>query len=397
MLDISQLGFGYCYLAGAKANEDEGRWPYAYVEIEAEDKPKFSGSVLEFIEKYSEKFPNIYRQLSNRVKICPKCRKSCAFSLTSCNNCSCDLSSEPISRGDNSLTGFIYGIRYCQNYDLGTSIRYQDENFFVYDDIMQTTMIHLNSIPTFVYIPDFRYLLSRPSIGLEIVGNLFRVGNIAAKKMLENTNFCNKFYSEKARKDMMRMGFDDWIDTNVFAGFIFPPSQCQLHLQFILPPYVPYHSVLLAEGKHGDMGRFFPYRFVMKILETAIQESIQIEFKEIEEMTGIELANYLSKRYKIDYYKFFEECVGTNSRVSDYCANWKSDDFEYVVIDKRIVVKRDDGKVETGISAVDMIKEDQKRFQSYGKHRKGEGGMKLQYYSYARSPGELKDWENYCN
>jgi len=396
MLSLSSLGYGYCYVAGAKSTRS---WPHAFVDIEAHDTPKFSGSVSEFIQAYSGPFPHIVRQLSNTVKICPKCRKSCAFSLSTCNNCSQSLVGEPISRGDNSLTGFIYGIRYCQNYDLGTSIRYEDRHFFVYDDIMQTTMIHLNSIPTFVYIPDFRYLFSRPMIGLGIVKDLYRVGKIGAKKMFEQDAFVEKFYSVKAKEEMNRLGVDEWIDANVFAGFNYPPSQCQLHLQFILPPYVPYHSVLLSEGKHGDLGRFFPYKFLVRVLETAVERSTTVPIEEIEKMTGTRLAEYLSEKFGVDYSAYFEACVRQNERVSDFCANWDSNDFEYVVIDKRIVVRKDTGQVESGISAVDLIKKDQGVFQSYGKqHKKSEGeGVKLQYYSFAREPGSLPDWENYSN
>ena len=394
MLSISSLGYGYCYVAGAK---DDDRWPHAFVKINAKDTPKFSGSVSEFIETYSPSFPNIRRQLSNTVKICAKCRKSCAYSLSSCNNCSQSLLDQPITRGDNSLTGFIYGIRYCTNYDLGTSIRYEDRNFFVYDDIMQTTMIHLNSIPTFVYIPDFRYLFSRPQVGLGIVRDLYRVGKLGAVGMLGEEEFVEKFYSQKAKNEMAKVGIDEWIDANVFAGFNFPPSQCQLHLQFILPPYVPYHSVLLAEGKHGDLGRFFPYNFMVRVLESAADQSISIPIEDMEKMTGMELAEFLSGKFNVDYFKYFEECVSKNGRVSDFCANWDSEDFQYLIIDKRTVVRRDDGVVESNVSAVDLIKKDQGVFQSYGKHMDGKNGMKLQYYSFAREPGSLPDWENYSN
>ena len=392
MLSISHLGYGYCYVAGAK---NDGRWPHAYVEIEADNLPKFLGSVGDFIKRYSAKYPHIHRQLSNVVKICPKCSKSCAFSLSSCNNCSESLVNEPITRGDNSLTGFIYGIEVCANYNLGTSIRYQDLDFLVYDDIMQTTMIHLNAIPTFVYIPDFRFLLERPEIGLGIVKDLYRVGKFGAKKMLENEKFRDKFYSKNAI-NAMENNLDNWIDDHVFAGFNYPPSQCQLHLQFILPPYVPYHAVLLAEGKHGDLGRFFPYKYLVQILETAVRDSIVVKMNEIEKMNGIQLAEFLSVRYKADYFEIFRNCICENARVSDSCANWNSDDFDFLVVDKRTVVGRDSDKVI--VEPVNLIKRDQQIIQSYGKHRDGvDSSTRLQFYSFAKEPGALPDWENYRN
>ena len=50
----------------------------------------------------------------------------------------------------------------------------------------------------------------------------------------------------------------------MIVGLNFPPSQYQLHLQFMLPPLMPFHWKLYKEGVHFTPGRFFPLAHTLR-------------------------------------------------------------------------------------------------------------------------------------
>ena len=49
------------------------------------------------------------------------------------------------------------------------SLRYEDEESLVFDDLLALSPCHLNSVPTTAYIPDWRYLLKDPAQGLALI------------------------------------------------------------------------------------------------------------------------------------------------------------------------------------------------------------------------------------
>jgi hypothetical protein len=55
---------------------------------------------------------------------------------------------------------------------------------------------------------------------------------------------------------------DDELKGHVCAGLNYPPSQYQLHVQFILPPLLPFHYHLYQRGTHFTHKRFFPVEYV---------------------------------------------------------------------------------------------------------------------------------------
>ena len=378
---MSLNGWGYCYLAGAIRDE---RWPHCPVSIEARKDPIFRGEVSDFLRQY----PELEIQMSNRVKICPRCSKSCGMTLLACNNCSFDISFQPVERSDNALMGFIYGLE-----PFPTSIRYESENFLVYDDLMQTTVIHLNSIPTNVYIPDFRYLFSNPEKGLEIIRNLFEAACQAAVGMLANDNFRDKYFSTTAHNMINEIGLERFVKENVLCGFNYPPSQCQLHLQFILPPYVPYHAVLLATGKHSEMERFFVYEYVKECLEQLVSRRIKLEISEIRDLNGRELIALMKSIVNADYYYAYHKAIRLHKKNENQFSNWNQNDFEFVIVDRRIVLPVSvlDGREAIPANQMkvsDLVKQDRITITSYGK------GLGMQYYTYAKNPGQVQHWED---
>ena len=375
---MASSGWGHFYLAGAK---DDSRWKPCPVVQKASFQPHFGGSVSDFIQSD----PILTRHMSNHVRVCGRCRKSCGKTLNACNNCAYDISGEPITRTDNALMGFVYGLK-----EFPTSIRFENKSFLVYDDLMQTTLIHLNSIPTDVYVPDFRYLFSDPTRGLDLINSLFLFATEAAVGMLANGEFCGKFFSSGGLKEMNQLGLEGFVKRYVFCGFNYPPSQCQLHLQFIIPPYVPYHAVLLAEGKHSDFERFFTYDFVRDCLEGLVKMGESIQFQQIEPLSGRELIALIHSKLPMNYYRAYYESLSRHRNNNSLLSNWDKSDFRYIIMDKTEVLPiwpsdcTED--VVQNLKPADIQAMDKTVITSYGK------GIGMQYYSFAKSPGDVVDW-----
>ena len=377
---MSLTGWGYCHLANAK---DDGRWPHCPVSISARKVPFFSGSVSDFLKEN----PELETHMSNNVKICPRCTKSCGRTLHSCNNCAFDISSEEVQRSENALMAFVYGIG-----SFPTSIRYQDESLLVYDDLMQTTVIHLNSIPTNFYIPDFRYLFSDPLRGLSVINSLFKVAKSAAVERLSSESFRRKFFSPRAVEMMDSIGLERFVEKYALCGFNYPPSQCQLHLQFILPPYVPYHAVLLADGKHSEIERFFVFEFIQGCLEQMVHLGISIKIEDISDLSGRELIALLKSVVNTDYYHCYYKTLSRHRANDKIFSNWTVGDFESVVVDNRLVFpvsvieNRDVLGPPIEEKVPDLVKRDRAVISSYGK------GIGLQYYTFSKQPGDVPFW-----
>jgi hypothetical protein len=233
-------------------------------------------------------------------------------------------------------------------------------------------------------------LFLNPSRGIEIIDSLFEKATRAATEMLKVEGFCRKFLSSDALELLHAMGPDKFIRRFVFSGFNYPPSQCQLHLQFILPPYVPYHAVLLAEGKHSDKDRFFTYDFLRNCLQKMVEKQKRILVGEIDSMIGRELVKYIQDRLDVDYYKSYHESLARHRDNDKFLGNWTRSDFKYVVVDKRIVfpVEVLDGEqlVPLDMKPAEIQARDKDAITSYGK------GTGLQYYSFAKEPDQVEDW-----
>eukprot|EP00913_Durusdinium_trenchii_P034320 g32110.t2 len=57
------------------------------------------------------------------------------------------------------------------------------------------------------------------------------------------------------------------IRQNIMCGFNSPPSQSQLHLQWIVLPLLPFHHQKLLDRTHAQKGRWFPLEYVLPILD----------------------------------------------------------------------------------------------------------------------------------
>ena len=61
--------------------------------------------------------------------------------------------------------------------------------------------------------------------------------------------------------------------SHVIAGCNFPPSQFQLHIQYILPPHLPFQYRMYLDGQHYTHKRFFPLEYIKAVL--ALDEPVR--------------------------------------------------------------------------------------------------------------------------
>jgi hypothetical protein len=124
---------------------------------------------------------------------------------------------------------------------LTVSLRYEDEESLVFDDLLALSPCHLNSVPTTAYIPDWRYLLKDPAQGLALIDRLFGRCWQAVEE---------QFYADEAwRAKILKSGVTlAQLKDHVVAGFNYPPSQYHLHIQFIVPPFLPFQWALYLQG-----------------------------------------------------------------------------------------------------------------------------------------------------
>jgi hypothetical protein len=208
------------------------------------------------------------------------------------------------------------------------------------------------------YIPDFRYLLLAPEPALEMLDIWESEVRSATQSFLDNSAYRTLYKDGITDADIL---------ANVSACFNFPPSQFQLHMQWIVPPMMPFHHRLTCDKHHYTKFRCFPLSYVRKILRLGRYPH------GIAKDTSIESIVEHYTTLGIDYEKEWEEwfvkiCIGATERMQ----NWKPDDFQYVVEDgKAFNFSIEDGHVKLGarndtdpgrIQAADKI-----ALQNYGR------------------------------
>eukprot|EP01126_Amoeba_proteus_P036157 TRINITY_DN3673_c0_g1_i5.p1 TRINITY_DN3673_c0_g1~~TRINITY_DN3673_c0_g1_i5.p1 ORF type:complete len:222 (+),score=32.13 TRINITY_DN3673_c0_g1_i5:77-742(+) len=194
-------------------------------QVPGRKEPLFPGGFDEFLFSKGLDEPKFRKQLKSPVKVCPRCSKSNGWTLSICNGCGWNISLQALSFSNNVLMGFVYGIRRAP-FPLIISVRYADEKFLVFDDLLKLTSCHLNAIPTDVYCPDWRYLLLNPPKGLELINSLRRVAwEVVKTQFLTNLSWKKKFF--KNYESLTEGNFEELIS----YGMNYPPSQSQLHLQ----------------------------------------------------------------------------------------------------------------------------------------------------------------------
>jgi len=341
--------------------------------------PPFEGTVDAFIAKHNND-PELQRQMKNKVRKCPNCSKPNAFTLPFCNQCGAAISNEPISFSDNVFMGFVYGIQKGP-FPFTISMRFQDKDFIVIDDLLALTPCHLNCIPTSKYIPDFRYLLKRPKDGLVILNNLFDI----SWRVLEEQFWNNEAWRKKIIKNADSLKVGD-LKAHVAAGLNYPPSQYQLHLQFMLPPFLPFQYFQCLNGVHFTPGRFFPYEYVRSILQLN-------EPYDLKEDTPVEVIIEHYKGKGVDYDAVHKVCYDRYQASHQKLANWSKEDFAAVIVNDKVYQFKDGDTLALTTDDTKTPRDaDKITLQNYGRPYK-DGKPTGTYYQHAKqSPKDIESW-----
>ena len=121
--------------------------------------------------------------------------------------------------------GFVYGVARAP-FPLQISIRSQTPERLVFDDLLALSPCHLNVIPTYAHIPDWRFLLRRPAEGLKLLCTLEDAAwDAAATQFVQSEGWATKMLlpgPARTRSQLAEMR------AHVVAGCNFPPSQASM-------------------------------------------------------------------------------------------------------------------------------------------------------------------------
>eukprot|EP00416_Gambierdiscus_australes_P033249 CAMPEP_0171102286 /NCGR_PEP_ID=MMETSP0766_2-20121228/57387_1 /TAXON_ID=439317 /ORGANISM="Gambierdiscus australes, Strain CAWD 149" /LENGTH=402 /DNA_ID=CAMNT_0011562533 /DNA_START=65 /DNA_END=1273 /DNA_ORIENTATION=+ len=346
------------YLAGFR---EESKTSHPWIPM-LDEKAEFT--IDGNIDTVAEAHPDLRPALFNDVKVCGKCSKPCAFTMTNCNSCGASLEDIPISKSENVFSAFLLGVRQAKaGFPYRISVRRQTEEVLVMDDLLALTPCHFNAIPKRFYIPDWRYLLIDPQQSVALLDTLENECWTATQPFLQDAAFRKAIF----RGDVP----DEEIRKRVIRSFNFPPSQFQLHIQWLVPPLVPFQHYMAEVRNHFHEGRSFPMEYVRKVLE------LDKPFK-VEKTTPIEdIVQYydsLGVNYSNIWTAFYEECLQSSMELQ----NWNVKDFQYVVQDGKVhEFSVSEGKLELGevtsLTPSQVQVQDKLALQNYGRPYTADG------------------------
>jgi len=373
-LNVPGTGLGQIYLAKVKAT---AIMPHADRKPEEDGPAPVYGTLQEFTEKFADDQVAMDR-LRNKVKVCKNCGKPCAYTLTECNSCGASLYGIDISHSDNVFMCFTFGIG-AGRFPLKISLRKQSKDFLCFDDMLSMSVCHLNVIPTSVYCPDLRYLFTDPARGLALINNLYDFGATAAMDLFwSDAEFRRKYWNDEkppaSPMDLYPMAL---------CGMNFPPSQFQLHLQFIHAPMLPFHFAQARMENHFHYRRFFPLEYLRRAL--ALGERVKMS---VNDDTDIEDIITKVEELGVNYDEVQVSLLRRCRRMQERFSPWQEEDFEDYVIGNRVLdietlaVKPDDDpkKIQVG---------DTSALQNYGRPYTQEGKPTGTYYRYPKLPSEV--------
>lgn len=343
-----------------------------------------AGSVEDFVQRHEQE-PTLVRQVRNKVRKCAGCGKPNAFTLPHCNGCGLDLSTTAISFTNNVFVGFVYGIEKGP-FPLTVSLRYEDEESLVFDDLLALSPCHLNSVPTTAYIPDWRYLLKDPVQGLALIDRLFG----RCWQAVEEQFYADEAWHAKILKSGVTLA---QLKDHVVAGFNYPPSQYHLHIQFIVPPFLPFQWALYLQGVHFTPGRFFPVEYVRAVLQlnAPLAEPDTMPIEDV-------VSHYKGKG--VDYDEVFRQCYARYGASHEALAQWQRQDFGGVGVlgggperVYRFTSAGDALEAATEADAKTTQAADKAALQNYGRPYTAEGKPRGSYYGHTKSfPDSFPDY-----
>eukprot|EP00756_Hemistasia_phaeocysticola_P058912 Hpha_TRINITY_DN35591_c0_g1::TRINITY_DN35591_c0_g1_i1::g.84563::m.84563 len=332
-------------------------------------------------EERDSQIQGLERQMGNKVRKCGKCGKPNAFTLVTCNSCGADLPKETTTT-PNVFMCFVYGFE-----GLKLSLRYQDKNMMVLDDMLSLSSAHFNALWARDWIPDFRWLLARPTEGLEVLQTMYDKCHEALREQFVGGQL--EFYSTVNNGTIP-------LDEMVIAGMNFPPSQFQLHLQFITLPLLPFQYAQYLKNVHFTKGRFFPVQYVLDALTKLKAEGKCLK---IEEDTPAEKVMDALATFGISYDDHWDLVNKSVEERQVKAGNWDPERFEKVALGDRLYDFTVDGgtvKPEGQGEPAEVSKQvdaDKATLQNYGRPYSDGKPDARSWYSFAKSPGEVKRFD----
>lgn len=380
------------YLAQAKGK-------VIHVPQQLSDKgPSFDGTPDEFLTQYAASFPALQQQMKNNIRKCPKCSKVVAFTLSNCNGCGGSMQGVPLSKSNNIFTSFIYGIARGP-FPFTISLRSQTEDILVFDDLLSMTPCHLNVISSSYYIPDWRWLLQQPVKGLALLNQMYESAwNVTQTQFLSNKDWRQQIFHDSyiSLENMKEC---------IATGFNYPPSQYQLHLQFMLMPMFPNVFAQYLDEIHYSKGRFFPYQYVKQVLE------LKVPFPNLQQDTSVDEIVEFYVQKGVDYNVVYAQCYEGIKKSHEKMANWQLPDFDCLVKGKGVFAVptasevKSTGDQNTGYvlqAHPSLAKDDPNALglqdktymQNYGRpYGQDTGKPTGSYYVHAKAPGTLPAWQ----
>lgn len=229
--------------------------------------------------------------------------------------------------------------------------------------------------------------MTRPEEGLFLLDALFDNAYQAAKQFWDNDEWRKRFLIQDAG------ALDDSrIRDLVICGVNYPPSQYQLHLQFMLPPLLPFHFNLALGNQHFHHGRFFPLPYVRRVLEKQAELGCK-RFDVVSDDTKIEdIISYFDD-HDVVYNHVHTMCTRRYEETQRKYAKWDPEDFEHLVAPatKQVMDRKAWQKIE-GCDALKIQAADKIALQGYGRPYKAESKPSGTYYAHACASEDLVDW-----
>jgi len=336
------------YLAGLK---DGRSFPTVPI-LPDRAEPAFVGT----LDDVARAHPLIAPCLYNEAKICAGCGKPCVWMLTACNSCGERLGDAP-TKTENVFAAFMLGVSTAgRGFPYQISLRRSTEHVLIFDDMLSLTPCHFNAISAKYYIPNWTFLLRAPRQGLELLDLLEAEIWTAAAPFVNNLEF---------RKTMFRnVASEEDIQNSAISYFNCPPSIFQMHVQWMLPPLMPYQHFMVESKRHFPQSRAFPMTYVRQVLALDIPYDVQ-------PTTLVEdIVKFYNDRvnYESHWRDFFQHCVQQTLNTQ----NWDPDDFDYVVQDgKAHKFQVVEGSVEVGAPVEQELRKIQAKdkavLQNYGR------------------------------
>lgn len=283
--------------------------------------PLFKGTVGEYAADASNRaVRHAADALNNSVKVCPRCGKPNGFTLATCNKCQADLSAVGLSATPNLFTAFMLGIERGPSFPLRVSLRAESDEVLVFDDPLALSPLHFCAIPTTVFIPDWRYLTLLPQRGHAVLRQLTAACHEATREQfLANDAWRASVLREAATP------FDP--EAHMLIGLNYPPSQNQLHIQYILPAMMPHQYMMFLRGVHFTPRRFFPLAYVEDCLAQLHQRGARVTMEEVQSLDVDQFITLLQSRCGVDYDAHHAAFMEKADTLHHIFANWGEGSF----------------------------------------------------------------------